>query len=268
MVFQILFFRTGLDYLHKLTTSGNYELRVDMEDFQNNRAYAKYRYYEGEDNRVVGMFKTSEHYSKVQQLQNRKCKCRITLFASGDSKAPLIAPHNKSLTLYLGECEMTCFEQTGNNPSSVSMDVLHTFIIAVKMFICFRNVKLHEASKGMKNTTNTKTKIDEFYLTKTYNFDNSYLLFTYVVHSYFLREKIQKYLSIQSIFIDFHHRSSLSSVKTYSATSVWPYITAISQTLVKNSDQFPLYSVLCSFRFDTSGLQTSIFVAYAPDTPH
>jgi len=220
MVFQILFFRTGLDYLHKLTTSGNYELRVDMEDFQNNRAYAKYRYYEGEDNRVVGMFKTSEHYSKVQQLQNRKCKCRITLFASGDSKAPLIAPHNKSLTLYLGECEMTCFEQTGNNPSSVSMDVLHTFIIAVKMFICFRNVKLHEASKGMKNTTNTKTKIDEFYLTKTYNFDNSYLLFTYVVHSYFLREKIQKYLSIQSIFIDFHHRSSLSSVKTYSATSV------------------------------------------------
>jgi len=54
MIFQI--FRTGLDFLHKLTTSGNYELRVDMEDFQNNRAYAKYRYYEIEDNRVIGMF--------------------------------------------------------------------------------------------------------------------------------------------------------------------------------------------------------------------
>ena len=87
---------------------------------------------------------------------------------------------------------MTCFEQTENNPSSVSMDVLHTFIIAVKMFICFRSVKLHEASKWMKNTTNKKTKIHEFYLTNTYNFDNSYILFTYVVHNYFLREKIQK----------------------------------------------------------------------------
>jgi len=75
-----------------------------MEDFQNNRAYAKYRYFDGEDDRVVGMFKTSEHYSKVQQLQNRKHKCWITLFTSGDSKAPLIAPHNNTLTLYLGEC--------------------------------------------------------------------------------------------------------------------------------------------------------------------
>jgi len=42
-------FCTGLDFLHKLTTSEKYELRVDLEDFQNNRVYAKYRYLEGED---------------------------------------------------------------------------------------------------------------------------------------------------------------------------------------------------------------------------
>ena len=30
--------------LHSMTTSENYELRVDLEDFENNTAYAKYRY--------------------------------------------------------------------------------------------------------------------------------------------------------------------------------------------------------------------------------
>ncbi|XP_078487523.1 microfibril-associated glycoprotein 4 isoform X1 [Ciona intestinalis] len=32
----------GLDTIYNLTNSGNYELRVDMEDFQGNTAYAKY----------------------------------------------------------------------------------------------------------------------------------------------------------------------------------------------------------------------------------
>jgi len=50
---------TGLDFLRKLTTSENYELRVDMEDFLNNRVHAKYRYFEGEDKRVVRMFQKS-----------------------------------------------------------------------------------------------------------------------------------------------------------------------------------------------------------------
>ena len=33
----------GLNDLHQLTKNGNYRLRVDIEDFENNRAFAEYR---------------------------------------------------------------------------------------------------------------------------------------------------------------------------------------------------------------------------------
>ena len=35
-------FWLGLDYLHDLTTSGHHELRIDMEDFEQNTSYAMY----------------------------------------------------------------------------------------------------------------------------------------------------------------------------------------------------------------------------------
>ena len=40
-VMMLLF--KGLDIIHQLTSSGGYELRVDLEDFEGNTAYAKYR---------------------------------------------------------------------------------------------------------------------------------------------------------------------------------------------------------------------------------
>ena len=61
-------FRTGLDFLHKLTTSEKYELRVDLEDFQNNRVYGKYRYLEGEDIMCSECSRIARFYSKEQQM--------------------------------------------------------------------------------------------------------------------------------------------------------------------------------------------------------
>jgi len=34
----------GLKTIHKLTKTGNYELRFDMEDFENDQRYAQYRW--------------------------------------------------------------------------------------------------------------------------------------------------------------------------------------------------------------------------------
>jgi len=36
-------FFAGLDLLHNLTSSRDYELRIDLQDFDNNTAYATYR---------------------------------------------------------------------------------------------------------------------------------------------------------------------------------------------------------------------------------
>ena len=35
-------FWLGLDKIHRLTSSGNYKLRVDLEDFEGNSAFAEY----------------------------------------------------------------------------------------------------------------------------------------------------------------------------------------------------------------------------------
>ena len=33
----------GLNFLHELTKNGDYEMRVDMEDFRNEKRFAVYR---------------------------------------------------------------------------------------------------------------------------------------------------------------------------------------------------------------------------------
>ena len=40
---QLNIFFAGLDLLHNLTSSRDYELRIDLQDFDNNTAYATYR---------------------------------------------------------------------------------------------------------------------------------------------------------------------------------------------------------------------------------
>ena len=37
-------FISGLNTIHELTKDGDYEMRVDMEDFENETRYAYYRY--------------------------------------------------------------------------------------------------------------------------------------------------------------------------------------------------------------------------------
>lgn len=37
-----LFFPAGLKQIHALSIQGNYELRIDLEDFENSTAYAQY----------------------------------------------------------------------------------------------------------------------------------------------------------------------------------------------------------------------------------
>ena len=42
MVCVSLFFPAGLKQIHALSIQGNYELRIDLEDFENSTAYAQY----------------------------------------------------------------------------------------------------------------------------------------------------------------------------------------------------------------------------------
>lgn len=37
-----LSFQTGNDIIHRITSSGNHELRIDLSDFEGNDRYAKY----------------------------------------------------------------------------------------------------------------------------------------------------------------------------------------------------------------------------------
>lgn len=42
MVYSVFFLHAGLKQIHALTIQANYELRIDLEDFENSTAYAQY----------------------------------------------------------------------------------------------------------------------------------------------------------------------------------------------------------------------------------
>ena len=60
-------FGLGLDKIHRLTSSGKYKLRVDLEDFSGNAYYAEYEFFKGAQSRLNGL-KSLAKLSKFRRL--------------------------------------------------------------------------------------------------------------------------------------------------------------------------------------------------------
>ncbi|KAM6971816.1 LOW QUALITY PROTEIN: fibrinogen-like protein 1 [Aplochiton taeniatus] len=58
-------FWLGNDPLHYLTSQGNYELRIDMEDFEGNRGYAKYKNFRVDDEKDQYQLHVGEYTGTV-----------------------------------------------------------------------------------------------------------------------------------------------------------------------------------------------------------
>ena len=93
-------FWLGLDKIHRLTVSGGYKLRVDLEDHQGKTAFAEYSSFEMTSERAKYQLSLGSYSGKT-----RWCAKIVDFITSGKfTKSPPPPPHvNFSLTGKLGQ---------------------------------------------------------------------------------------------------------------------------------------------------------------------